>query len=258
MGLKDISQYKGTYNSNKSLLQKRGTFFGGRAVLTELKESIKDIFSNKFRWLVVVSMASTVLIFIVLLAGFSFALSFADSPDAGIVVKTVKILGYLAFFVMSLMLFPAVATLVSGFFVDSVVEKAAKNGGEATLRAVPLSESLTLAGIGAVKGAGVSLALIPVSLLAGPVPVVNLAPAALYYALNGRLLAREYFYAVALRYMDGKRADALFDRFAPYWTRAGVLIAVLMTVPVVNTVSPLVAVDFMRRLFLKKMRETAE
>ena len=104
-------------------------------MLTELKESIKDIFSNKFRWLVVVSMASTVLIFIVLLAGFSFALSFADSPDAGIVVKTVKILGYLAFFVMSLMLFPAVATLVSGFFVDSVVEKAAKNGGEATLRA---------------------------------------------------------------------------------------------------------------------------
>ena len=123
---------------------------------------------------------------------------------------------------------------------------------------MPLSESLILSGIGAIKGAGVSLALIPVSLLAGLIPVVNLVPAVLYYGLNGRLLAREYFYAVALRYMERKDADALFNRYAPYWTRAGVVIAVLMTVPVVNTVSPLVAVAFMRRLFLIKRPENAK
>ena len=96
------------------------------------------------------------------------------------------------------------------------------------------------------------------SLLAGLIPVVNLVPAVLYYGLNGRLLAREYFYAVALRYMERKDADALFNRYAPYWTRAGVVIAVLMTVPVVNTVSPLVAVAFMRRLFLIKRPENAK
>lgn len=227
-------------------------------MLTELKEAIKDIFSNKFKWLIVFSIVATVLIFIVLFALFAFALSAADSPDAGIMVKTAKILGYLAFFIMSLMLFPAVATAVSGFFVDSVVEQAARESDKTTLRDVPLSESLILSGIGAIKGAGVSLALIPVSLLAGLIPVVNLVPAVLYYGLNGRLLAREYFYAVALRYMERKDADALFNRYAPYWTRAGVVIAVLMTVPVVNTVSPLVAVAFMRRLFLIKRPENAK
>ena len=77
----------------------------------------------------------------------------------------------------------------------------------------------------------------------------------LFYGLNGRLLAREYFFAVALRYMPKDKADEVFDRDFGYWIKSGIIIAVLMTIPVINIISPLIAMAFMQRLFLKKQQE---
>ena len=65
-------------------------------------------------------------------------------------------------------------------------------------------------------------------------------------------MAKEYFFAVALRYMEKQKAEDLFNACRLYWIKAGVVIAVLMTIPVVNTISPLVAIAFMQRLFFKK------
>ena len=154
------------------------------------------------------------------------------------------------------MLFPAVATFVSGFFIDSVVDRTAKKNNISNLRAVPLSESLVLSGVGAFKGVSLSALLIPVSLTVGLIPFVNMVPIVLSYVLNGRLLAREYFYAVALRYAAKNDADEIFDRYAGYWTKGGIIIAVLMTVPVINVISPLIAMSFMQRLFLKKQQDS--
>lgn len=221
-------------------------------MLLELKNALKDVFSNKIRGLLLLTAVTTLLVFIGLFALFAYGVSLIELTDWPKMEKVLQILGFLAFFIMSLMLFPAVATFVSGFFVDSVVERTAKQNHVAGLRDVPLSESLVLSGVASLKGATLSAALIPVSLVCGWIPVVNLIPAVLYYVLNGRLLAREYYYAVALRYADRAAADEMFDRFKPHWTRAGVVIALLMTVPVVNVISPLIAMAFMQRLFLEK------
>lgn len=221
-------------------------------MFSEFKGAIKDVFSSKIRGLIGLSVVLTLIVFAVLFFGFYQAMSFFELSDMPKLEKALEILGYMLFFIFSLMLFPSVITLISGFFIDSVVDRMAKENNVHTLRNVPLAESLAVSGILAVKGISVSMALIPVTMLFGWIPFVNFLPVVLYYILNGRLLAKEYFLAVALRYMEKQKAEDLFNACRLYWIKAGVVIAVLMTIPVVNTISPLVAIAFMQRLFFKK------
>lgn len=221
-------------------------------MFSELKKAIKDVFSNKIKDLIWKSVLLALFVFVLLFFGFSYAMSFIELTDMPKVQKTVEILGYIVFFIMSLMLFPSVLTLISGFFIDSIVDRTAKENNIRTLRNVPLSESLAISGILAIKGVAVSTALIPVTMLLSWIPFMNFFPVLLYYGINGRLLAKEYFFAIALRYMDKTQADELFNRYRSYWIKAGVIIAVFMTIPLINTISPLVAMTFMQRLFMKK------
>lgn len=223
-------------------------------MLIELKNAFKDVFSKQIRGLLWLTAAATLLIFMVLFCLFVFGMSYFEPADSPNLEKAVEILGYILFFIMSLMLFPSVATFVSGFFIDSVVDRTAKKNNISSLRNVPLSESLVLSGVVAFKGVVLSAAMIPVTLTLGLIPFVNLVPVVLYYGLNGRLLAKEYFFAVALRHMPKDKAGEAFDKNKGYWIKGGVIIAVLMTVPVVNVVSPLIAMAFMQRLFLKKQQ----
>ena len=153
---------------------------------------------------------------------------------------------------MSLMLFPSVIAFVSGFFIDSVVDRMAAGNNVRALKTIPLSESLAVSGVVAFKGLALSAFLIPLTLLLSWIPFINFLPVVIYYVLNGRLLAREYFFAVALRYMSKHEAEDLFNRYHVYWSKAGIIIAVLMTIPLLNTVAPLTAMAFMQRLFLIK------
>lgn len=221
-------------------------------MLSELKNAIKDVFSNKIRGLIFFSVLTALIVFFLLFSGFSYAMSCLPLSDMPKVQKAAEILGYVLFFVMSLMLFPSVITLVSGFFVDSVVDRMAQKNGIRALRPIPLSESLSFSGGAALKGVVLSLGLIPLTLLTGWIPFVNIVPILLYYGMNGRLLAREYFFAVALRYLEKTPAEDLFNRFRSYWIKAGIIIAVLMTLPLINMVAPLISMAFMQRLFLIK------
>src|SRR5690606_4741546 len=71
----------------------------------------------------------------------------------------------------------------------------------------------------------------------------------LFYGLNGYLLGREYFEAVALRRLDEGRTRVLRRARGGQVFLAGVVIAVLMTVPLVNLVAPVIATAFMVHLF---------
>lgn len=224
-------------------------------MFSELKSAIKDVFSNKIRWLLVFLVLSAVTVFAVLFFGFSYAMSFWEPTNMPKVQKALETLGYIMFFIVSLMLFPSVITLFSGFFIDSAIERLSNQNGGRILRNVPLSESLLVSGVVAFKGISLSIILIPVTMVLGVLPFVNFLPVMLYYVLNGRLLGREYFFAVALRYAEKQKAEDLFNRYRLYWMKAGIVIAVLMTVPVINMISPLIAAAFMRRLLLIKNPE---
>ncbi|MFN3077176.1 MAG: hypothetical protein ABT940_09910, partial [Alphaproteobacteria bacterium] len=75
-----------------------------------------------------------------------------------------------------------------------------------------------------------------------------------FYLVNGYLLGRTYYEVVALRRLDVKAAAELRRSGWMTLLPGGVVVAFLMTVPVVNIVAPVVATAFMVHHFEKMRR----
>ncbi len=71
----------------------------------------------------------------------------------------------------------------------------------------------------------------------------------LFYGVNGYLFGREYFEIVALRRQNPAAAKRLRRRYRGRLFLAGILIAVMMTIPIVNLFAPIVATGFMVHVF---------
>lgn len=69
-----------------------------------------------------------------------------------------------------------------------------------------------------------------------------------FYGVNAYLLGREYFEMVALRRLDPRSAQRLRQVYRLRFFIAGLVIAGLLTLPVVNFVAPLLAAAFMVHL----------
>src|SRR3546814_18922147 len=70
-----------------------------------------------------------------------------------------------------------------------------------------------------------------------------------FYLLNGYLLGREYFEMVAVRRLDLAGAKRLRRDFRGRVVLAGAVIAFLLTIPLVNLVTPMIATAFMLHVF---------
>ena len=90
---------------------------------------------------------------------------------------------------------------------------------------------------------GVNVVALIVYIFSGPLaPIV-------FYAVNGYLLGREYFELVAVRHMPSAEARALRKR---HWVRiwlAGVLMAIPLTIPVMNLIVPVLGVAVITHQF---------
>jgi uncharacterized protein involved in cysteine biosynthesis len=155
-----------------------------------------------------------------------------------------SILGGVAVLVLSWLLFPAVVTLAMGFFLDGVAAavEARDYPGLAPARRMPIREivatTLRLMGLTVL----LNLLALPVYLL---VPGLNLA---LFLAMNGYLFGREYFEVVALRRLDPLAARAARRQVAGRVFAAGVVIAGLFAIPLVNLIAAVIATAFMVHL----------
>ena len=70
-----------------------------------------------------------------------------------------------------------------------------------------------------------------------------------FYGLNGFLLGREYYRMIALRRLGHAEAKSAYRRnFATIWA-AGALMAVPLTVPIVNLLVPILGVATFTHLF---------
>lgn len=157
----------------------------------------------------------------------------------------VDLLGGFAVLGLSWLLFPAVATLIMGFFLERVAAavEALDYPGRSLPRRQPWGE--TAAAMLRLTAATLILNLLalPVYLL---VPGINLV---LFLVLNGYLLGRGYFEVVAFRRLDAAAARAMRNGFAGRIFLGGVVIAALFALPLVNLVAPVIATAFMVHLF---------
>lgn len=78
---------------------------------------------------------------------------------------------------------------------------------------------------------------------------IPLAPLVLFYALNGFLLGREYFTLAAMRRLGRERAIALRQQHRKEVWIAGALMAMPLTVPVLNLLVPILGAATFTHLF---------
>lgn len=165
-------------------------------------------------------------------------------------------IGSVVIVVGALIFFPSTVMVVAGFFLDPVAT-AVEVRHYPSLGA-PRNQSLgevmksafTLLAITVVLNA----MLLPVYLITLFIPGLNFV---IFYGLNGYLFGREFFEMVAGRRMEP--ADARVLRRANRWgvTGAGIVIAVLTTIPFLNLAAPVIATAFMVHMF-HRLRQQPE
>ena len=171
--------------------------------------------------------------------------------------------GSLLFFssilIATFLLFPAVITIIVGFFLEEVVSTVETRHypSEPAPRPQPLSEVLAITTKFALIVAALNLLFLPIYLILFLIPPFNLI---LYYLLNGYLVSREYYELVALRRLDPRSASRLRRAHRGRVLLAGVILVFFMTIPIVNFVTPVLATAFMVHIFqgLPRRREFAQ
>lgn len=137
-------------------------------------------------------------------------------------------------------LVPPVSALVSGYYLDDAAELVEKSDypDEAPGTPLPLGRSLVYG----LRFAGLSLVVNLFALLLFFIPGVNLAA---FFIANGYLLGREYFEMAAVRFHPLAEAEAMRLRNRATVFGAGLVAAALVTVPVLNLLTPLFGVALM-------------
>jgi CysZ protein len=137
---------------------------------------------------------------------------------------------------------PATA-LFAGLFLDEVAEVVERTHYPDTPpgRALPLGRSI-------VATLNFTLVVVLVNLLALPLVFLVGFGIVVFFVANAYLLGREYFEMAALRFHDRDMADRLRRRHAGRLFVAGLMIAAVLAVPLVNLLTPLFATAFMVHL----------
>ena len=161
-------------------------------------------------------------------------------------------LGWALVLVLTWVLFPGVVSAVVALFLDRIAESVEARHypdlGPAPGRTLGEEVVAALRFLGVMVG--LNLVLLP-TMLMGPVYAV------LYYCVNGYLLGREYFEMVAARRTDMAGALRLRKAHGGRLFLTGVAVAFLLTIPVVNLLTPVIATAAMVHLFERWRRRGA-
>jgi uncharacterized protein involved in cysteine biosynthesis len=160
---------------------------------------------------------------------------YADAAQVGGVAVTLLI----AWFT-----FPALAAAISAIFSDRVIDavEARYYSGRGAPFQVPLWAAM-------LDGLKLALLSLVVNLLALPFLIFPPLYFLIAYGVNGYLLGREYYEMPAFRRLDRAQAKRVFSAHRGRFTLAGVLIAILSTIPLVNLIAPILATAFMVHVF---------
>jgi len=152
----------------------------------------------------------------------------------------VSITASLGIIVGSVFLMPAVSSFVASFFVDDIAEEveSAYYGHEPLGSAVPLSRAVT-------EGAKTAGLAVVVYFLAMPFLLFAGLGAAVFFFAAAYLLSREYFELAAMRFRPPLEAKAMRRAHRGMIFTAGLLIALFVSIPIINLATPLFGMALM-------------
>jgi uncharacterized protein involved in cysteine biosynthesis len=171
------------------------------------------------------------------------ALGPASETPLQILFWIVSIAASLGIVLGALFLMPAVSSFVASFFVDDIAEQVerAYYGYEPPGDAVPFGRSLLEGAKAAGLAVIVYLVALPFLLFAGVGVLIFFLAAAF-------LLSREYFELAAMRFRPPVEAKALRRAHRGTVFAAGLLIALFVSIPIVNLATPLFGMALMVHL----------
>lgn len=145
-------------------------------------------------------------------------------------------------------LFPLVATMLSSLLLDEVVNAVEKRH----YPALPPPQSRSLGDVFRVTFRFIEVALL-LNLLALPLYLIPGVNGVLFYLVNGTLIGRDYFELVALRRLEVEEVSRVRRANSGLLLAAGVIVALLATVPVVNLTMPVVGSAFIAHLYHRRI-----
>lgn len=150
--------------------------------------------------------------------------------------------------VASFFLFPAVMASIMALLLDDIARAVERRyyPDLPPARPQPLGEAVFGNVIFILVTLILNLLVLPFYLFLLFVPPLNLL---LFYLLNGYLLGREYFEMVAVRRLDLAAARRLRRDLRGRVILAGAVITFLLTIPLLNLVTPIIATAFMLHVF---------
>ena len=192
-------------------------------------------------WLgILLSLATLAALFV----GVEAAIGWASNTGYNWLDRTFQVLGGVGTAVIAWFLFPSIVVGVSGLFLDRVVD--ATELRHHPLLPAPRPVPQAQSALGALKLLGISLLLNLLALPAYFIPGLNLP---IWLALNGYLVGREYAEMVAIRRLPPAAVEQVrHERRLAFWA-AGVVVAALLAVPLLNLVAPIVGAAFMTLRF---------
>lgn len=229
-------------------------------ILTDISRAIGQIGDPAFRRVLFLGLGLTLL----LLVGSAFGagwlvaalipesvslpwvgeIGFLDNIASGL-----SVLGVLA---LSVVLMVPVASAFTGLFLDDVADavEARYYPGDGPARRQPF--------LSAVADTFRFLGVMIVANLCALVLYLIFAPLAplIFWGLNGFLLGREYFQLVAIRRMDEVAVRKLRRRYSGQIWLAGALMAIPLTVPILNLIVPIIGAAAFTHLVHRLSRKT--
>lgn len=224
-------------------------------IFSDFTKALAQLGDAKFRRVLLGSLAVTVL----LLAGATWGVQLI-LPDQVVLpfFGEIGVLSWLlsgfvlvAMIGLSVFLMVPVASVFIGFYLESISEAVERKHYPDLPPAprTPLADTV----LDSLKFFGL---IVVVNLLALVIYLAStlLAPV-VFWVVNGILLGREYFQLVALRRLGRKEADALRRKHRVQIWLAGVLMAVPLSLPVVNLIVPLLGAATFTHLFHRLNRQ---
>ncbi len=147
-------------------------------------------------------------------------------------------------------LMPPITSLVASLFFDEIAEQVERRNypADPAGKALPVTTSVLLS----LRFFGLVLAVNLIALILLILPGVNVA---VFFFANGYLLGREYFELAAMRFRPIDEARALRRANALRVFLAGLVIAGIVIIPILNLITPVFATAFMVRMHKKISRE---
>lgn len=216
-------------------------------MISALVKAIAQLGDPAFRRVLVFGVLGALAVFIATNLAIDWALARFEIFATGWLDTVVDVLGGLGSLVLTLLFFPAIASLIIGVLLDDIARAVeAKHYPQLP----PARERPMIEDVGTtVRFAGV---LIAANLLALPVYLLLMwlgVGFVLFYLINGYLVGREYWELVALRRLSPLEADGLRRRHRPILWVAGTGFSFLLSLPLVNLVAPLIATATMVHIF---------